>query len=52
MMNNCGNCRFCNGNKCMKYNINITETYKACNDYASKVEMNEDVKPQKLQLND
>ena len=46
----CKTCRFFNGT-CAKFNVNVVEDCKACNDYAEAVNINESM-PVRMQLND
>lgn len=46
----CENCRFNQNNKCVKFNISISNDYKACSDYASNISISESL--EKIQLND
>lgn len=48
----CSECRFFTvENKCAKFNVTVTEQYVACNDFAEKATLTENVK-KKMQLND
>ena len=52
MMNKiCKNCRFMQESKCVKFNVNVNEDYKACNDFAD-ICLNESFSKEKMQLND
>lgn len=50
MEKKCSQCRFFNGT-CVKFNVNVTEDCKACNDFAESVAMQESA-PVRMQLND
>ena len=50
MEKKCSQCRFFNGT-CVKFNVNVTEDCKACNDFAESVAMTESA-PVRMQLND
>ena len=49
-MEKCKTCRFFNGT-CVKFNVNVTQDCKACNDYAQAMNLTESV-PVRMQLND
>lgn len=50
MEKTCNTCRFyCD--KCVKFNIQVNENYKACNDYAEKHSLDESIN-KRMQLND
>ena len=49
-MEKCRTCRFFNGT-CVKYNVNVNEDCKACNDYVESMDLQESV-PVRMQLND
>lgn len=52
MTNICKDCRFFETEECKKYNIKVSESFIACNDFFNKTVINESTSIRKIQLND
>lgn len=48
MNNTCKDCRFCDKNQCVRFNVVVNENYTPCNDFAEKTIINESVQKMKL----